>query len=203
MYFKFGQINIWPSRDVIDRTMPEAFKKKYSSTRVIIDCTEVRCQMPSSLQLNGEPFSSYKHHTTLKGLVGISPGGATTFVSQLYTGSISDREIVRRSGLLDLPFQDKDSVMADKGFTIADLLPLGVSLNLPPFLGGSSQMPAEDVVKTQEIASLRIHIERAINKIKNFHIWGKVIPLHQIGVVNQMWAVCAFLCNAQPNIISA
>ena len=183
--------------------MPEAFKKKYSSTRVIIDCTEVRCQMPSSLQLNGELFSSYKHHTTLKGLVGISPGGATTFVSQLYTGSISDREIVRRSGLLDLPFQDKDSVMADKGFTIADLLPLGVSLNLPPFLGGSSQMPAEDVVKTQEIASLRIHIERAINKIKNFHIWGKVIPLHQIGVVNQMWAVCAFLCNAQPNIISA
>ena len=63
-------------------------------------------------------------------------------------------------------------------------------------------MPAEDVVKTQEIASLRIHIERAINKIKNFHIWDRVIPLHQIGVVNQMWAVCAFLCNAQPNIIS-
>ena len=113
MYFKFGHINIWP-REVIDRTMPEAFKKKYGSTRVIIDCTEVRCQMPSSLQLNGELFSSYKNHTTLKGLVGISPGRAVTFVSQLYTGSISDREIVRRSGLLDLPFQGKDSVMADK-----------------------------------------------------------------------------------------
>ena len=111
-------------------------------------------------------------------------------------------EIVRRSGLLDLPFKDKDSIMADKGFTISDLLPLGVSLNLPPFLGGSNQMPAEDVVQTQEIASLRIHIERAINKIKNFHIWDRVVPLHQIGVVNQMWAVCAFLCNAQPNIIS-
>ena len=78
---------------------------------------------------------------------------------------------VRRSSLLDLPFQDKDSVLADKGFTISDLLPLGVFLNLPPFLGGSSQMPAEDVVKTQEIASLRIHIEQAINKIKNFHTW--------------------------------
>jgi hypothetical protein len=138
----------------------------------------------------------------LKGLVGISPGGAVTFISQLYTGSISDREIVLRSGFLELPFLDNDSVMADKGFTIQDLLPLGVSLNLPPFLGGSSQMPAEDVVKTQEIASLRIHIERAINKIKNFHIWDKVIPLHQFGVVNQMWAVCAILCNAQPNIIS-
>ena len=90
--------------------------------------------------------------------------------------------------------------LADKGFTISDLLPLGASLNLPPFLGGSDQMPAEDVVKTKEIASLRIHIERAINKIKK--LWDRVIPLHQIGVVNQMWAVCAFLCNAQPNIIS-
>ena len=104
----------------------------------------------------------------MKGLVGISPGGAITFISQLYTGSVSDREIVRRSGFLDLPFDDKYSVMANKGFTIKDLLPLGILLNLPPFLGGSSQMPAEDVVKTQEITCLRIHIKLAINKIKKF-----------------------------------
>ena len=107
-----------------------------------------------------------------------------------------------RSGLLDLPFQEKDSIMADKGFTIQDLLPLGVSLNIPPFLGSSAQMPAQDVVHTQEIASLCIHVERAINKIKKFHIWDGVVPLHQFGVVNQMWAICAILCNAQSNIIS-
>ena len=202
MFLKLGQVNICPSREVIDKTMPEDFKKKYSSTRVIIDCTEVRCQMPSSLHLNGELFSNYKHHTTLKGVIGISPGGAITFISQLYTGSISDREIVVRSGLLDLPLDENDSIMADKGFTIQDLLPLGVSLNIPPFLGSSSQMPAEDVILTPEIASLRIHVERAINKIKNFHIWDGVVPLHQFGVVNQMWAVCAILCNAQTNIIS-
>ena len=75
MFFKFGQINIWPSRKVID-TMPKSFKGRYKSTRVIIDCTEVRCQMPSSLQLNWEFFSAYQNHTTLKGLVGISPSGA-------------------------------------------------------------------------------------------------------------------------------
>ena len=37
--------------------------------------------------------------------------------------------------------------MADKGFTIQDLLPLGVTLNLPPFLEVSAQMAAQDVVK--------------------------------------------------------
>ena len=94
--------------------------------------------------------------------------GAITFISELYAGSISDREIAERSGILDLPFNEGDDVMADKGFTIEDLLPLGVSLNIPPFLGQSQQIPAEDVVKTQVIASLGIHVERAINKIKNF-----------------------------------
>lgn len=203
MYLKLGALTIWPSRETVDRTMPEDFKKKYSSTRVIIDCTEIRCQMPSSLQLNGELYSNYKSHTTLKGLIGISPGGEISFISQLYTGSISDREIVMRSGFLDLPFTDGDSVMADKGFTIEDILPLNVSLNLPPFLGSTnSQMPSADVIKTQEIASLRIHVERAINKIKNFHIFDRVVPLHQLGLVNQLWTVCALLCNFQPNIIS-
>ena len=41
-----------------------------------------------------------------------------TSISQLYTGSISDREIDVRSGFLDLPFQENDSIMADKVFTI-------------------------------------------------------------------------------------
>lgn len=114
MYLRFGVANIWPSREAVNITMPEDFRKAYPSTRVIIDCTEVKCAMPSSLLLNSELFSAYKNHTTLKGLVGISPSGAITFISQLYTGSISDREIVERSGILDLPFNEGDSVMTDK-----------------------------------------------------------------------------------------
>ena len=77
-----------------------------------------------------------------------------------------------------------------------------VSLNLPPFLRASTQMAVEDVVKTQEIASLQIYVEPAFNKIKNFRIWDRVVPLHQMGIMNQMWAVCAFCCNAQTNITS-
>lgn len=202
MYLKFGQICIWPSKEVVQATMPTDFKEKFPTTRVIIDCTEVRCEMPSSLLLNSELFSSYKNHVTLKGLVGISPSGAITFISQLYTGSISDREIVIRSGFLSQKFENGDTVMADKGFQIADILPLGVKLNIPPFLGANTQMSAEDVVQTQQIAGLRIHVERAINKIKNFLIWKGEIPLCLFSVVNQMWSVCAFLCNTQDPLIS-
>ena len=202
MYLKFGQVCIWPSKSVVQATMPADFREKFPSTRVIIDCTEVFCEMPSSLLLNSELFSSYKNHVTLKGLVGIAPSGGITFVSQLYTGSISDCEIVLRSGILSQSFDDGDSVMADKGFQIQDILPLGVDLNIPPFLGSDAQMSAEDVVRTQQIASLRIHVERAINKIKNFRIWNGVVPLSLFSVVNQMWTVCAFLCNTQDPLIS-
>ena len=202
MYLKFAQINIWPSREVITKTMPEVFKDKYPSTRVIIDCTEIKCEMPSSLLLNTELFSSYKNHTTLKGFIGIAPNGAVTFISQLYTGSISDREIVIRSGFLAQEFSEGDSVMADKGFTIQDLLPLGTSLNIPPFLGQLEQMSAENVIRTQQIASVRIHVERAINRIKNYKIWNGVIPLSLFGLVNQMWSICSFLSNLQDPLIS-
>ena len=63
-------------------------------------------------------------------------------------------------------------------------------------------MSAEQVVQTQQIAGLRIHVERAINKIKNFHIWDGVVLISLFGVVNQMWAVCSFLCNLQDPILS-
>ena len=108
LYFKLGNINILPSRELVNETMPEDFKAKYPTSRVITDCTEVRCEMPSSLLLNSELFSSYKHHTTLKALVGISPKGFFTFIGQLYTGSISDREMVEGSGFLSLPFSKGD-----------------------------------------------------------------------------------------------
>ena len=126
--------------------------------------------MPSSLLLNSELFSSYTNHTTLKELVGITPVGEFSFISHLYTRLISHREIVLKSGFLEQQFDNGDTVMANKGFTIEDLLPPGVGLNIIPFLGSQGQMSAEDVVKTQSIASLRIHVGRAINKIENFRI---------------------------------
>ena len=58
----------------------------------------------------------------------IAPNGPITFVSELYTGSISDRGIVIHNGFFLFVF------MADKGFTIQDLFPLVTSLNIPPFL---------------------------------------------------------------------
>ena len=43
-------LKTWPAKylaiqKLVDETVPEDFKAKYPSTRVIIDCTEICCEM--------------------------------------------------------------------------------------------------------------------------------------------------------------
>ena len=132
--------------------------------------------MPLNFLLNGLPHFFHNHvhshrtKTKVIFLVGIMPSGVITFVSETYEGSISDRKLVEVSGLLEL-LEPGDEIMADKGFQIKDLLaPLGVRLNMPPFLNSNTQMPKEDVLLTRKIAHLRIHVERAIGRVKQFCI---------------------------------
>ena len=197
LYTMLGQVPIWPTTAQIKDSMPECFKNIYPKTRVILDCTEIKVQRPSSKVLNSEFYSAYKSHTTLKCLVGIAPHGAVTFVSSLYQGSISDKEITRRSGILSL-IEEGDEVMADKGFLIQDLLePKKATLTIPPFLSRtkSLQFTSKEVTETQQIALLRIHVERAIRRIKEYQIFDKVLPLSLAGSVNQIWTICCLLTN--------
>ena len=105
-------------------------------------------------------YSHYKSHVTYKCLVGISPSGEFTFISQLFDGSISDIENVSRSGILQPHFWDHgDSLMTDRGFTIEEeLKPLNVKLNIPSFLDGRDQLTQPEVKESQSIASVRIHV---------------------------------------------
>jgi hypothetical protein len=193
--FFLGSIPIWPSRDDVNKHMPDIFKPDYVSTRVIIDCTELYVQKPSSLYLNSELYSNYKSNTTFKGLIGSTPAGAISFVSALYSGSISDKEITKQCGIIEL-LELGDSVMADKGFVIDDLLqPSMCSLVIPPFLRANNQFTKNENISTKSIANRRVHIERAIRRVKEYHIFDRTLPLNLAGCVNQIWTVCCLLTN--------
>ena len=105
----------------------------------------------------------------LKALLAITPDGCLSFVSEMFGGSVSDREVTETCGLLDL-LEPGDSIMADKGFMIRDLCEeRGVSLNIPAFLEKKDQLSHEETAQTRRIAKLRNH-ERQMECVKNYHI---------------------------------
>ena len=89
------------SRSLSQDKMPNILKELYPKTVFIIDAVEFRMQSPLALDLNSACYSSYKETTTMKGLVGISPLGVVSFMIELYTGSISDKELRLRPPLID------------------------------------------------------------------------------------------------------
>ena len=200
VYLQLKQIPLWPPRALVLSNMPNTFKMKYPTTRVIIDATEIFVEQPALPELQQLTFSNYKNHNTYKGLIGISPSGAVTFISELYPGSISDKELTRRSGLLDL-LESGDSIMADRGFDIEeDLALLGIRLNIPPSLKGKKQLDAKELVETRRIASLRIHVERAMEQLKNFHIFDRPLNSSFRDTANQVFFVCTILTNFCPSL---
>ncbi len=160
-FFVLGSVPIWMSRQKVGSSMPKNYRLFSPNLQVILDCTDICCESPTLLTLHSGIFFSYKSTTTFKGLVGVAPSGAVTFISKLYNGSISDKEFMKKSGILDL-LEPGDVVMADKGFTIEDMLSsVGARLLIPPFKC-AKQFSKQDCEKIEAIACLRILVARVI-----------------------------------------
>ena len=184
-----------PRREVLHQHMPRIFKELYPRTVLIIDAVEIRAESPSSLDMQSVCYSSYKGTTTMKGLVGLSPTGALGFLSELYTGSISDKELTKMSNVIDY-LHHGDDVMADKGFDIQDdFAAKGVTVNIPSFLKGKTQFSKEEMAHNKKIASLRIHVERCIERMKNWHIFDSRIPITLAPIASDMFIIIGALTN--------
>lgn len=192
----------WPPKDQLFEFMPPVFKTLYPKLVSIIDCTELQMESPSSLDKKSLCYSSYKSRTTLKSLIGITPSGVIPFCSDLYCGSISDPDIVKKSGYLD-NLERGDYVMADKGFTIRDeLAEVGACLVMPHFLSkDKKQFTKEEVIHNKKVASLRIHVERYMERLKNWHYFDRPIPISQSDIASDIWIVIACLSNFLPPMI--
>ncbi|KAG9279343.1 hypothetical protein AMEX_G4865 [Astyanax mexicanus] len=193
LYHLLGSVRLWIPKEEVKAHLPPEFSA-FPDTQVVLDCTEIFCQTPSSLVLQSEVFSTYKSHTTFKAMIGIAPHGPITFVSALYAGSLSDQEIFKLSGITKLLTADT-AIMVDKGFLVDNLFPCKVYR--PAFLSNRSQMCREDVQQTQSIARLRVHVERCIRRVKENKLFDKVIPLSVCGSIDQLFSVACFLVNYQ------
>ena len=192
---------MWPSRQKIRATLPDCFKRLYPKVRTIIDCTEVFVETPSSLEVQAYLWSDYKHHCTVKFLVAITPCGATSWISPLYGGRTSDIYIVRDSGFLNI-LEPLDQVMADRGFKMkTDLALKQCTLCIPPSAAKGAQMTASDVKQTSNIANVRIYVEQAIKRIKEFRILKVQQPLLYLPLMNDIVTICGALANLRKPLV--
>ena len=157
---------VWPEREVLHKTLPMDFRKHCPGCVVIVDCLEVFIDRPSALLARAQTYSSYKHHNTAKYLIGITPHGIVSFISNGWGGRVSDKYLTENCRILNnlLP---GDPVLADRGFDIKDSVGLYcATVTLPAFMKGKAQLSGIEVEQTRRITNLRIHVERVIGNVR-------------------------------------
>ncbi|XP_040062921.1 uncharacterized protein LOC120837546 [Ixodes scapularis] len=203
---------IWPSRRSIQTHRPRAFRDPlFDHVRGIIDCTEVFIQRPTVMKARSQTFSSYKHHNTIRLLVVVSPSGAITFVSKAWGGRVSDKELTLHSGLLDM-VEEGDVYLVDRGFRCEDMFAArGATLLMPSLTKKRTQLPGAEVTASRKLSSVRIHVERAIRKLKVFRLFQTELPVSFVKragdegyvTIDKIAAVCGGLVNLQTPLINS
>ncbi|XP_064470073.1 uncharacterized protein LOC135384818 [Ornithodoros turicata] len=191
-----------PSLSTVRATMPHCFKEHYHACRYIIDCTEVRTETPAPVEKQRSLYSNYKGGMTVKFLVDIVPNGQIAFISKAYGGRESDTTITVQCGFLDL-VEPGDLILADKGFPgiNAHLGLKDAILVMPPFSSGNAQFSSQEMDHTYQIAQVRVHVERAIQRLKVFNIINQRVPIDLVPHMTDIVRMCAVLVNLQAQIL--
>lgn len=186
-----------PSREKNKMCLPSSFTE-YSSCRIVIDCTDIEIAAPKLKSQQNATYSSYRGMNSFKVIIGVAPNGVITYVSDLFPGSVSDKVMVKESGFCK-HLSAGDLVLADKGFLISDVVPRGVSVNIPPFLN-NGKFTESEARATKSIARCRIHVERANARLKSFRILG-FIPAFLRCHADKLCQLCSALVNLQYPLI--
>ena len=160
---------MWPDHDSLRNTMSIEFRKHFGrNVAVIIDCFEIFIDRPSSALAKVQRWPSYKHHNTIEFLIGITPQGTVSFISEAWDGRVSDKMLTSYSRLLDYLLPD-DIILADREFDIQDSVDLActtAAVRIPAFAKGKDQLQPIDVEVTRKTAHVRIHVERVIGVVR-------------------------------------
>lgn len=193
----------WPTKRALEKHCPTCFlNSEYSQTVCTIDCTEVPVEKAGNSTAKKQFWSNYKHTQTIKLLVGTTPSGHISFVSEAWGGLVSDTELTLESGFLE-NIRPGDVVLADRGFILDHhFTSRGAKLVVPPFLKGRKQLPKTEVHLSQSIAHVRIHVERVIKQIKRFRILHHgPVPISFLKYIDSVIILCAALSNLSSGIV--
>ena len=77
----------------------------------------------------------------------------------------------------------------------------GAYVNIPPFIKNGQQLTEKELVQTRRVASLRVHVERAIERIKNFHILDFILSAH-FDIADAIFLVCCVVADFGAQLIT-
>lgn len=93
--------------------------------------------------------------------------------------------------------------MADRGFNVQDLFaPKNISINIPTFLKGKSQIPQSLLQQDHKLASERVHVERLIGLTKTYKILKWDLTQFYIPLASKIFFICLMLCNFREGIVN-
>ena len=192
----------WPSSTLIRSRLPREFRKHFPNCETIFDATEVFTQKPGNTDTQYATYSSYKSHNTFKALISITPYGAFNYISDFFSGNVSDRFLTLNCGFMSCIKAGMQG-LTDRGFTVEDeFLKKDAVLFKPPFTrkwntrkGKGKRLNVAEIRLTRLIARLRIHVERAIQRIKCWRILQHIMPHNLKDSADMILKVIAALCN--------
>jgi hypothetical protein len=149
-------------------------------------------------------WSDYKKGNTAKYLISCTPNGLVNYISPGFAGRTSDVTIVENCDFLD-GLEQGTFILADRGFKHIEqiLNKKGIKLLRPPSVKAGLKLTKAEVRQTKVIASLRIHIERVIRRIREFHMLKQhsVINTNLLRVLDHTVIIACALINLQDSLI--
>ena len=192
----------WPTIESNADNMPCHFIPKYVETYVVLDCTENFLKSFKCLHCRALLYSQYKGKQTAKYLIGVTPSGLICYCGLGHCGRASDSHIFDVENIIaNIPAGS--AVMADKGFFIDEALKQNNSkLFRPPFLRGQKQLTEIQCEENKGIASARVHVERAIQRIRIFKIFNNTCEKNMVGVMDELMFIACAITNLSKPILA-
>ncbi|XP_034238939.1 uncharacterized protein LOC117643890 [Thrips palmi] len=191
----------WPPKENILKNMPKCFAT-FKNTRIVLDCFELFVEKPKCVRCRTRLYSQYKKGYTLKVLLGCAPSGLISFVSRNYGGRASDKFITSHSKLYD-KCEYSDGVMVDKGFAIEDeCLQHCLVMIRPPFLRRKICFPRPESFQCSNIARARVHVERSIQRIREYHLLRNKLPWRLVPYFDDVVLIVCALVNLGAPILA-
>ncbi|KAK3923568.1 LOW QUALITY PROTEIN: DNA transposase [Frankliniella fusca] len=171
----------WPSKEDILKNMPKSNLSLQGQFWMPMKSVE----KPKCIKCRIRLYSQYKKNFTAKIMMVCSPSGLITLCAGAFGGRASDRVVTKFTKVYE-KCDPTDALMVDKG---------------PPFQRNKKYSKSESV-QCAKIARARVHVERVIQRVREFGLLCGKIPWNVIPYINDLVIIASALVNLSNPIMA-